>query len=269
MRLNARNLIGIGVVIAVMVGLIFFGTRSTDAPDVTPEAETVANTGDLFTDVDEAAITRFEVRRLATDEAADGEEVEAIEPPYVVMTKDDESIWTIAEATNSTERDADQMMVTGSVGLVVGLAYTDSFSLEETESTLAAFGLENPQAELVLAGEDVEYRVALGNKNPGGTRYYVQTGEDADTVYLVASDILDNVLNFTDAPPYVPPPTATPTAFPTANPYSEVEQTATAQVELEQTATAQAELFATPTPQEAGPDLPEAESTEEPAEDGE
>lgn len=261
MRLNTRNLIGIVAVLLVMGAMLYLGTRpDMDEATETPEAADVS--GPLFADLDEEAVDRFEVRRLpdltAADEAEGDEEAAPIEPPYVVMTRDEEALWHIDEATHSTDREADQMMVTGSASLMAGLSYAEQFASDD----IGTFGLDAPQAEIVLgAGEDA-VTLRIGDKNPGGTRYYVQLADDTEAVYMVVSDIIDNVLAYADTPPYVPAPTATPTPFPTANPYSEVEQTATAQVELDMTATAEAIPTATPTPEPVGPQ-PDNETDDE------
>jgi hypothetical protein len=50
------------------------------------------------------------------------------------------------------------------------------------------------------------------------------------TIYLLPQDVVAGILAFIGQPPYIYP-TATPTLPPTANPYSEVQQTATAAME--------------------------------------
>jgi hypothetical protein len=258
MRFNARNLILLLVGAGVAGALIFFGTR--DPGDATaPATETAAQPGPLFPQVNTEDVTRFEIRSLAqtsaTEEATPPDsDDDAPQPSLVVMQRDEEGIWTITEATNSTDRDADQMIIVGTVGNVVGLQYADSFSVEEAAADLSDFGLSEPAYEIVISDDEADYKLMLGAKNPGGRRYYVQQSDDTDTVYLAPADILDNVVNYIAQPPYIPPPTATPTPFPTANPYSEVEQTATAQAASEATATAQAEAA------DLGPEAPATET---------
>lgn len=270
MRLNPRNLIFLAIAAVLMVVLIVMG-RTPQSTDATPTAEVSGESGSVFEGALAENINRFEVRELPqpdaptatpapttqAEDAAATEEPAPSEPPFVRMSRDDEGVWTIDAATNATERDADQLMIVGTVSLILDLGYTDRFSLAENNLSAADFGLENPQYEVVLADGENEYRLLLGAKNPAGTRYYAQRDTDTDNVLLIVSDIVDNVLRYTDAPPYVPPPTATPTATRTPNPISEVDQTATAQVEFDATATAEAILFATPTPTEnIGPELP-------------
>jgi hypothetical protein len=76
---------------------------------------------------------------------------------------------------------------------------------------------------------------------------------EAATIYLVPSDAIDALIALVGQPPYLPlPPTATPQP-PTPNPFSEVDQTATAEAEMQNlieslTATAQAAIVLTATP---------------------
>jgi hypothetical protein len=76
------------------------------------------------------------------------------------------------------------------------------------------------------------------------------------TVFLVPEELVSGLIGLIDDPPYVPPPTALPTGTPTPNPFSEVDQTATAQAlfdDLIRTATAMA-----PTATSAAVSTPEA-----------
>jgi hypothetical protein len=263
MRINGRNLIFIAIGLIVMVALIVLGTRDANAPDGNGDpTETAAQIGPLFPDLSEENVVRFEIRGFEREpEEVDPEEPTAtptptplpdvevetgpIDPGEVIMTKDDENIWTIEEATNSTDREPDQLIIVGAMSLVVGLEYDDRFSLEETGGALEDFGLDDPAYEIVLSDGETDATLTLGDTNPAGQRYYATLNDDTDTVYLVTTSILNNIVDYTLEPPYVPAPTATPTPFPTANPFSEVEQTATAEVELGATATAEAEFMAT------------------------
>jgi len=260
MRMNTRNMILLVVLVIIIGGLIFYNSRSTDnSADSTPTA--VAETGLLFPDANKDTINRFEIHELpqTPDENAeptatptpvlDPEAVVETEPAelgLLVMSKDEGGVWTIDESTNSTDRAVDQVTVVGTMSVVAELDYSDRFTLEEG-TTLADFGLEEPQYEILIADAENEYTAYVGSKNPGNTRFYVRINDDEETIYLISSSVLNNVLDDIDKPPYVPAPTATPTEFPTANPYSEVEQTATAQVELDASATAGAEFNATAT----------------------
>ncbi len=262
MRLNTRNIVLVLVGVAVMAALIFFGTRDADAP-AEEATETAAESGPLFPEIAAEDVVRFEVRGFEQEPDPDDPtptptatpfpdapptEPPAMDPGEVVLTKDDEDIWTIEEATNSTDRETDQLIVVGTIANVAGLEYADRFSINDTESTLENFGLVEPSYEIILETADTTQTLTLGNTNPGGRRFYAQLDGDDETIYLVATDILNNVVNYTLEPPYVPAPTDTPTPLPTANPFSEVEQTATADAMIQEMMTAQAESAPTETP---------------------
>lgn len=230
MRLNTQN--GLVLLALVVLGgvLVFFGTRQADAP--TDNATTVNEGSALWEAIDTTQVTRFEVR---TFPAASAEDTNDSEPLAVVIERNDENIWNITQATNATERGTDQATVQGVVDIVADLAAASSFSLGDDQS-LSDFGLAEPRHEILLTTDDTSYRLRLGNQNPAQTRYYVLLNDNDDPVYMVVSDLLDNVVRLVEEPPYVPPPTPTPTPTATPNPYSEVEQTATAQAAAEQAA---------------------------------
>ena len=282
MRLNTRNMVLLAALVVVIAGLMYLNTQDS-GDEVTDEpTETAAETGRLFPDADENTINRFEIRELerssdATEEpeeaaAESTEEPIPAGPPILIMSKDEGGVWTIDEATNSTDRAVDQTVVVGTMGIVAEIDYADRFTLEETEGALSDYGLDEPEYQVLLADDENEYVFFLGNRTAGNARYYARINDDEETVYLLNTAILQNVLDDLEEPPYVPAPTATPTAFPTANPFSEVEQTATAQADFDATSTAIAEfdMTATAVAEEAaeiGPDAPETEepeATEEP-----
>lgn len=242
MRLNLRNIIFIVVGIAVIVGVLIWQNTTANTPEVTETPQATVS-GILLDGVDTSTIDKVDVRRSIA--AVEGEETPTEE--FVVMTRNDASVWTVDEATNLAERDTDQTPITTAISNLAALEYNDRFTLSETNGTLSAFGLDNPTFILVLGVGETNSTIYVGAKNPGGSRYYVRLNDDSDTVYLVAPANLDRFNTFITTPPYVPAPTSTPTPYPTANPYSEVEQTATAQVELEATSTAMAEFNATAT----------------------
>ena len=241
MRLNLRNIIFIVVGVAVIAGVLIWQNTTADAPEATETPEATVS-GILLEGIDSSTIDKVDVRRSLPVE---GEETPTEE--LVVMTRNDASVWAVDEATNITERDTDQTSITTAISNLATLEYNDRFALSETNATLEAFGLDNPAFTIVLSVGETNTSVYVGGKNPGGSRYYVRLNEDTDIVYLVAPSELDRFNTFITTPPYVPAPTSTPTPYPTANPYSEVEQTATAQVELEATSTAMAEFNATAT----------------------
>ncbi|MEM6283776.1 MAG: DUF4340 domain-containing protein, partial [Chloroflexota bacterium] len=248
--------------------------------DATPTVDTAIATGPLLPDVDSTTINEFAVRELPQSPPEDGTEeptpfpsptpLTTEEPldslatdgePRTIIRKNADGFWVVTEATNATDRGVDQVTAQGTVDIVAGLDFADQFTIEESGSDLAAFGLEEPFFQITLANSTETYDIFVGEQNPQQTRYYVRLDDDEDTVYLVVADIVDNVVDFIANPPYVPPPTPTPTATTTPNPFSEVEQTQTAQAIVDATATS----LAIPTQEDSvGPALPDG-VTEEPA----
>ncbi|MFZ4815563.1 MAG: DUF4340 domain-containing protein [Phototrophicaceae bacterium] len=272
MRFNSRNLIGLVIGLVILGVLIFFNRQQANAPDPSPTPDN-ATTGAFFAELDQNTIDGLEIRRMfdpllpTPDAAVTPDATPAVELPplpFVVMSKNAENIWTIDEASAPTERAADQMIIVGTMGNLATLSYQDRFGLTDAGGTLADYGLDPAEFKITLRAGESTYQLNVGRKNPGGQRYFVQLAGDEDSIYLAPASILDNVIRYASAPPYVAAPTSTPTMFPTANPYSEVQQTATAQVQFEQALTAQAQTATaqvTPAPTSepaAGPSLPTA-----------
>lgn len=250
MRLNRGTLILLAVSLVVIVAMLVLSNQ----PAAAPESNGVTPTpGPLFAGLDSGAVTRIEV-------------VSAADSATTVLAKDDQGLWRIETATNSTERATDQTLVLDKVGKLSALSANDSFTAADVASfDLANYGLAEPAYTItVAAGTDTStaYVLRVGGKNATGTRYYALLGDDTATVLQMNATTLDEIIGLIAAPPYVAAPTATPTFTPSPNPYSEVEQTATAAVQ--QTATAQftpeatAEATAEVTEEEASASTAEA-----------
>lgn len=235
MRLNRGTLILLVASVIVIAAVLALNSQPASAPAPTPEA-TAEGVGLLFPDITEDKLVRFEATNNDSSEKT-------------VLTRDEGGVWTVAEATNTSDLATDQDKAKSVVGLLTGLASTDRFTTENP----ADFGLDTPTYTYLLADQDgATYTLKIGNKSPTSPRYYAQVGDDTATVYVLPQDQVDNLARQMIAvPPYVASPTPTPTPSRTPNPYSEVEQTATAAVEQTLaaemlTATAQAALEATP-----------------------
>jgi len=226
MRLNRGTILLLLGSLVVIVAVLLLNNQRTSAPDVTPTATGAPGAGPIFPAIADVAnqgnIVRFEV----TDNIANTK---------IVMTKDDANVWTVEESASTLDLATDQTKAVGTMSVLASLTATDSFTTEN----LADFGLDQPKYTMVLTDKDGNtYTLKIGNQSPANPRYYALVDEDTTTVYVVPKDLVDNLIRQITEPPFVatPTPTITPTASP--NPYSEVEQTATAVVE--QTATAQA-----------------------------
>jgi protein-disulfide isomerase len=243
MRLDQRTVILLVVSLVVIVTVLLI-TSPASAPGVTPTS--VEQTAPVFGELDQTTITGITVTNNDTGETT-------------VLAKDAADVWTVSEATNSSDRATDQEAVTTALGTFTALASSENFTTEN----LADFGLDTPTYTLVMTAADgTTYTLLVGNKAPANPRYYALVNDDTSTVYVVQQTQVNQLTNLIATPPYVPPPTATATFTPSPNPYSEVEQTATAAVE--QTATTEA-LFAQMTAEATGEATAEAEAATEEA----
>jgi hypothetical protein len=73
---------------------------------------------------------------------------------------------------------------------------------------LAAYGLDNPAHELIVASQQGErvvlQRLLIGNLTPTNDAYYAQRPGN-DRVYIVAAFSLDNILSLRERPPHLQP----------------------------------------------------------------
>lgn len=217
MRLN-RNTLGILLFcVVVMIGAVLLDSLSPadDTPNpVTPTVEPSL----FFADLNINTLTQLEILEPATGTTT-------------VLTRtgaEDAPVWTISNATASTDRPTDSLQAENAVVIFSALTLTDQFESD----TLASFGLDAPHYTLTATDADGKtHRIAIGIKNPTAPRYYVLRNDETATVYQVPNDQLDALINLLQNPPYMPPPTSTPMPSSTPNPYSEVQQTQTAEAE--------------------------------------
>ncbi|MCB9450559.1 MAG: DUF4340 domain-containing protein [Anaerolineaceae bacterium] len=238
MRLNRGTLILllVSLVIIVVVGLL--GSQPPETA-VTP-TPTGAGAGALFPAIadteNQNTINRFEVTNNETGE-------------HTILTKGEDGIWTIAEASFPQELDTDQLKAVGSMSVMASLEAFQQFSVD---GSLADYGLDNPAYTLVLTDADgATYTLQIGLQSTITQRFFVLVNADPGTVYVLPRDLVSGLTSLVAQPPYVASPTPTVTPTRTPNPVSEVDQTATATVEIglfidSLTATAEAQI--TPTP---------------------
>jgi hypothetical protein len=229
MRLNRGTILLVLVSLIVIVAVVMLNNQRTSAPDVTPTATLGAGAGPIFPTIadvnNQGNIVKFEV----TDNTANQK---------VVMTKDAANVWKIEESAAPSELATDQTKAVGTMSVLASLTALDSFTTDK----LADFGLDQPKYTMVLTDKDNKtYTLKVGNQSPANPRYYGLVDDNTTTVYVLSKDLIDGLIKQITQPPYVPSPTPTATFTATANPYSEVDQTATAVMD-QQTATAMAEI---------------------------
>ncbi len=243
MKLDRGTLILLVASLVVIGAVLLLSSQPASAPAQT--ATTTPSAGPIFPDIadvnNQGKIVRFEV-------------VDNTTTFKVVMTKDaSTNVWAVVEATNMQPLATDQTKAVGTMSVLASLTALDRFETDKP----ADFGLDAPKYTMTLTDSDGKtYVLKIGNQAAANPRYYGQVNEDVKTVYILQKDLVDNLINQINVPPYVasPTPTATPTRTP--NPYSEVEQTATAQV-------VQQQFFATLTATAAGTFPPGTEATAE------
>jgi hypothetical protein len=229
MRLNRGTILLLLASLIVIVAVVLLNNQRTSAPDVTPTATESAGAGPVFPTIadvnNQGSIVKFEV----TDTAANTK---------VVMTKDAANIWTITESASPSQLPTDQTKAVGTMSVLASMTALDSFTTDK----LADFGLDQPKYTMALTDKDNKtYTLKIGNPTPANPRYYALVDDNTTTVYILSKDLIDGLIKQISEPPYVPSPTPTATFTATANPYSEVDQTATAVMD-QQTATAMAEI---------------------------
>jgi len=227
MRLKPGTILTfLGALIVIVVGVLLTNQQATTpAATATPTAAG-EGAGPLFPTIADAAnqasIVRFEVQDVTAG-------------TKIVMTKDaTTNNWLVTESGVPGDQGTDQAKAVAAMSRLAGLNSTQSFALGDT--ALSSFGLDAPQYILILTDSTgATYTVRVGATNAATRRYYALINDDTATVYVINQSDIDNLKGQITAPPYLP--TATPTVTPTStpNPFSEVEQTATAVVE--QTAT--------------------------------
>lgn len=218
--------------------------------------EEVAATAEVSA-TDEAAATE---EAVSTEEVAATEEMTATEEaaptevqptptldPSITVTPTlapDQPIWVIAEASVLADRPSNYTEAEKAIAVFSGLLSSNQL----TEVNLADIGLTNPRYTLIGTASDGKvFRVDVGAKSISTPGYFVLVNGDQSTVYQVPADMIDSLVNLINDPPYMPSPTMTFTPSVTPNPYSEVQQTQTAEVEQTSFAVTQAAIDAAAT----------------------
>jgi hypothetical protein len=236
MRLNRGTLLLIVGALAVIIAAFILTSQQTSAPGGEPTPTGVAaGAGPIFPEiadsVNQGTIVRFEV-------------VNNTDSTRMAMTKDTTTnLWTVSEVPLPQALDTDQVKAVGTMSNLASLTAVDRFPA----TNLADFGLDAPDYVLSLTdAAGTVYRVQIGNRAAANPRYYGLVGDDTSTVYLLPADIVDGLTGQILNPAYVPSPTPLPSATRTPNPFSEVEQTATAQVEQQNLFATQTAIFVLP-----------------------
>jgi hypothetical protein len=145
---------------------------------------------DLFDGVLVEDVVRLEIIQTEPEDAA-------------VFSREEDSSWVQAVPTTTL---VFSPTLTNQVTGLLNTRARRSFSAGGGD--LAPYGLDNPQATIVLAvrreGETVRYELALGSRTPTGDAYYVQRRGDP-RVHLLSTAALDGVLGLLEHVPLPQP----------------------------------------------------------------
>lgn len=195
--MNWRTTAALFIVVVILGGVVYY--LSQQEPEI-PEVEgTVAPTPtpltNLVRDTTVNDVQRLEIRRF--------------EDEMLVIFTQEEGAWFQVVPTNT-------VVVSGTmisqVTRIVNMTSQSTLSAED--NPLSAYGLDNPQYEVVLVSrrgeENVRFTFLIGNKTPTGDRYYIQRAGDP-RVHVVLSSTLDSIIGLLDERP-IPTPTPPATA---------------------------------------------------------
>jgi hypothetical protein len=208
MRLNRGTLIFVVVLALVIVAaaLLLRGDDATETPDVDAETAPTTEPQLVFPNLTTDAVTAISLNRRVEDTGVTPS-VETVLTPTAVSLVYANETWSLASPDSSGEtREIDQTRVEQAISTLLGLRYRETF---ETDN-LAQFGLDAPAYDVNFTAGGTNYRLQVGNKNPGGTQYYALVGDDGKVYLLTSSASVDMVLNLVNTLPYVIPPTPTP-----------------------------------------------------------
>lgn len=266
MRLNRGTISLLLVGIVIIGAVLVLNSIQVEAPGDDPTPTVEGYVGLLYPDISTDNLTQLEISQGSDEElGTPGGFIRLTRDLGDGETPNTQAPWLINAATNENpEFELDPIRTSTAIETFASLQSLDSFDVEDLEP----FGLENPSAILTATNaEGSTFRLRVGDASPTAPRYYVAISDDDDTIYLVQRSTLDTLLRLVAMPPYVPTATPLATLTFTPNPFSEVDQTATAVIEQTSTAGANATattIALTPTAEPTAEGSPEA-TNEEPS----
>jgi hypothetical protein len=193
--MNGRIFVILLVVAVILGAIVFFMSQEADD-----------GTG---ADADATAIPsptpQVNLVRDATIEDVLSLEVTRLEDDFqVAFVRHEDGNWSQVVPT-------DTMVISGtmesSVTRIVNMTSQSVLSAEA--NPLSAYGLDNPQFEIVLVTrrgeENVRHQFTIGNKTPTGDRYYAQKFGDP-RIHILLSSTVDSLIGLLEERP-IPTPT--------------------------------------------------------------
>ena len=191
MRLNRTTLL----LLFGSLGVILVALLLINLPVSAPESETPmpgeAISGPVFADPDSTGISQLSLTQ------ADG--------TSLLLSRDDAG-WRF-ETEAYADREVDVAVLQANLDRLPDLRYSDQFAAQN----LAVYGLDAPGFTLSIRSGESSESFALGNLNPGETRYYALRNDDSETVYLLTpTSVLDALKSLIANPPLLALPTPRP-----------------------------------------------------------
>lgn len=196
--MSGRNLAILFVVALVLVGVVYLMSQDDEAAvtEIDPDATAVPIPTPQVNLVRDTIITnvqRLEVTRLEDDF-------------QVAFVRQEDGNWFQVVPT-------DTMVISGTMDSNVTrlINMTSQSVLSADANPLTAYGLDNPQFEIVLVatrdGSNVRHVFTIGNKTPTGDRYYAQKQGDP-RIHVLLSSTVESMTGLLEERPIAPPVTA-------------------------------------------------------------
>ena len=206
MRLDARTIGFLVILIAVIGGVLFLQNREATDTDTT-DIDTTDEVIDLFDDIDADSVTSL---TIVNNEAlvTVGEGEDATEEPRTTVYTNTDGSWSLD--TEASLGALDEPIQSDSVrSAIVSLLTVRSREQFESDD-LEQFGLTEPTYSITFDADGETYSLTVGDTNFSGQSYYVQRNDEA-TVFLTTNVTgINGITNISTTPPYVPTPTPTP-----------------------------------------------------------
>lgn len=191
--MNWRTTAALFVVVVILGAVVYFLNQQEPAiPEVEGTVEPVPTPlTNLVTETTINDVQRLEIHRFEDD-------------TLVIFTHEENGDWFQVVPTNT-------LVISGTMlSEVTRIVNMTSQSILSAEANpLSAYGLDNPQYEIVLVGRrgenNVRFTFLIGSKTPTGDRYYLQKQGDP-RIHVVLSSTIDGLIGFLDERP-IPTPT--------------------------------------------------------------
>jgi Domain of unknown function (DUF4340) len=162
--MKIRSLIVAAFVLLVLIGTLYWSEHRKPAEET---AKTSADTPPTILKLDEAAITKLELKKR--------------DAQPIVLIKTDAGTWQI---TQPKPFNADQSTVAGTISTLSSL--NSERLVEDKASNLKTYGLDQPAFEVDITAKDKTHKLLIGDETPAGSAVYAMLAGDP-RVFTMAS----------------------------------------------------------------------------------